>query len=94
MPYSDYAFAICVPSQKLDDFIYAMRMCFEYLGGVPSIVVRDKLKYAVIKADGYEPTIKKAFEDMGNYYGFFVIPTRSAKPKDMALVENHIKVKK
>ena len=91
MPYSDYSFVICVPSQKLDDFIYAMRMCIENLGGVPSIVVPDNLKSAVIKADKYEPEINKAFEDMGNHYGFVVIPARSGKPKDKALVENQVK---
>ena len=91
MPYSDYAFAICVPSQRLDDFIYAVRMCFENLGGVPSIVVPDNLKSAVVKADRYEPEINKAFEDMGNHYGFVVIPARSGKPKDKALVENQVK---
>lgn len=92
MPYSDYAYAICVPSQKLEDFVFAMRMCLEYLGGVPSIVVPDNLKSAVIKADKYEPIINKAFEDMGNHYGFAILPARSASPRDKALVENQVKL--
>ncbi len=91
MPYSDYAFVICVPSQRLDDFIYAMRMCLESLGGVPKIVVPDNLKSAVIKADRYEPDINKAFADMGNHYGFVVIPARSARPQDKGLVESQVK---
>lgn len=91
MPYSDYAFAICVPSQRLDDFIYAMRMCLENLGGVPKIVVPDNLKSAVIKADRYEPDINKAFADMGNHYGFVVIPARSGRPQDKGLVESQVK---
>ena len=61
------------------------------LGGVPSIIVSDNLKSAVVKTDRYEPEINKAFEDMGNHYGFVVIPARSGKPKDKALVENQVK---
>lgn len=91
MPYSDYAFVICVPSQRLEDFVYAMRMCLENLGGVPKIVVPDNLKSAVTRADRYEPDINKAFADMGNHYGFVVIPARSKKPQDKALVESQVK---
>ena len=92
MPYTDYAFAMCVPSQKVEDFLYALRMCFEYLGGVPKIVVTDNLKSAVIKADKYEPTLNKALEDMGNHYGFVVIPCQPASPTQKALVENQVKL--
>lgn len=35
LPYSDYCFALAVPSQKLEDFIYALGCCLQELGGVP-----------------------------------------------------------
>jgi transposase len=44
MPATDYGFAIAVPSQKSEDFIYALTSCFQALGGVPKIVVSDNLK--------------------------------------------------
>lgn len=90
LPYTDYAFALCVESQKVEDFIHCIRMCLEYLGGVPKILVPDNLKSAVIKADIHEPTLNKALEDMGNHYGFAVIPARSLHPKDKALVESQV----
>lgn len=34
MPYSDYTYVICVPSQKTEDFLFAVRMSLEHLGGV------------------------------------------------------------
>ncbi len=34
MPYSDYNYVVCVPSQEIEDFLYAIRMCLEHLGGV------------------------------------------------------------
>ena len=51
LPYTDYGFALCVPSQKSEDFIYAIRKCLEAIGGVPKILVTDNWKSAVIKLD-------------------------------------------
>ena len=55
LPFTDYAFAIGVESQKVEDFLHCIRMCLEHIGGVPRIIVSDNLKAAVIKPDKYEP---------------------------------------
>jgi transposase len=90
LPYTDYAYALCIESQKVEDFLHCIRMCLEHLGGVPKIIVSDNLKSAVIKPDTYEPSLNKAFEDMGNHYNFAIIPARSLHPKDKALVESTV----
>lgn len=92
LPYTDYGFALCVPSQRVEDFLYAISKCLECLGGVPKILVTDNLKSAVIKADRYEPTLNKALEDMGNHYHFVTIPCKPYSPTHKALVENHVKL--
>lgn len=92
LPCTDYAFVLCVPSQKTEDFLYALGRCLEFYGGVPKIVVPDNLKSAVVKTDKYEPTLNKAMEDMGNHYGFVVIPCQPHSPKQKALVENQVKI--
>lgn len=92
LPYSDYAFAIAVRNQGIDDFIYALRRCLEFLGGSPVILVPDNLKSAIIKANRYEPDINRALEDFCNHYGITVLPARVASPKDKALVENQVKL--
>jgi transposase len=89
---TDYAFAICVPSQKTEDFLYALRRCLEFYGGVPKIVTPDNLKAAVVKADKYEPTLNKAMEDIGNHYGFVVIPCQPHSPTQKGMVENQVKI--
>ena len=61
---------------ETEDFLYAIRMCLEHLGGVPSILTPDNLKSAVISNDRHEPKLNKALEDMGNYYHFVVLPMR------------------
>jgi len=56
------------------------------------MVVPDNLKAAVIKADRYEPDLNRLMEDFANHYGFAVVPTRVAHPKDKAKVENHVRI--
>ncbi len=91
LPYSDYTYAISVPSQKTEDFLYAIRMCLEHLGGVPPILTPDNLKSAVIKPDRHEPKINRALEDMGNHYHFVVLPCDPAQPTQKALVEDAVR---
>jgi len=92
LPYSDYSFCMAVESQKVEDFIHALKRCLKSLGGVPKILVPDNLKSAVVKADRYEPSINQTLEDFANHYNMSVVPTRSARPKDKALVENQVKI--
>lgn len=92
LPYSDYAFAMAAPSQKVSDFIHVLGCCLQFLGGVPDLIVPDNFKSAVIKANNYEPDINRALEDFADHYGTSVLPTRARKPKDKALVENQVKL--
>lgn len=64
LPASDYGFAMAVPSQKVDDFLYATECCLRHIGGVPKIIVTDNLKSAVVKADRYEPEVNRSMEDL------------------------------
>lgn len=92
LPYSDYTFAMAVPSQRTDDFLYALSCCLEHLGGSPKLLVPDNLKAAVVKSDRYAPDLNRVMEDFANHYGFVVLPARARKPKDKSSVENQVKI--
>lgn len=92
LPFSDYAFAIAVPSQTVSDFLYALSRCLQAMGGVPKALVPDNLKAAIIKADRYEPEVNRTLEDFANHYGMAVVPARAARPRDKSLVENQVKL--
>jgi transposase len=92
LPYSDYGFAIAVPSQRISDFIYALTCCLIALGGVPGLIVPDNMKSAIVRASRYEPDVNRVLEDFANHYGTAVLPARAAHPKDKALVENQVKL--
>lgn len=92
LPYSDYCFALAVPSQKTEDFIHALNCCLQSFGGVPQTLVPDNLKAAVVQANSYEPTINRVLEDFANHYGCSVTPARPRRPRDKSLVENQVKL--
>lgn len=92
LPASDYGFLLFVPSQRTEDFVYAITQCFRYLGGVPKILVPDNLKAAVTKTDRYEPAVNKVLEDLANHYGTVVVPARPLHPKDKANVEGSVRL--
>lgn len=92
LAFSDYCFAMAVPSQRIADFLHALGCCLKELGGTPALLVPDNLKSAIIKADRYEPDINRSLEDFANHYSMAVVPARPRKPKDKALVENQVKL--
>jgi transposase len=92
LPYSDYAFAMVVPTQNITDFIYALTCCLKDIGGVPKALVPDNLKSAIVKASRYEPNVNQALDDLANHYDTTVVPARVRKPKDKALVENQVRL--
>jgi len=92
LAFSDYCFAMAVPSQRIADFLHALGCCLKELGGTPALLVPDNLKSAIIKADRYEPEINRSLEDFANHYNIAVVPARPRKPKDKALVENQVKL--
>ena len=92
LPASSLTAACIVRSQTIADHNAAIIHSIEYFGGVPETVVSDNLKAAVIKWNGRNgPILNRSFLDLGDYYGFFPKPTRVAKPKDKAAVENAVK---
>jgi len=79
-------------SQKKHDFIESVENALHYFGGVPKAIVPDNLKSAVTKSDRYEPTLNQTFSDFSDHYVTAILPARSRKPRDKALVEGMVKI--
>jgi len=90
--YSQLTYVQAVYSQTKEDFIQATENALHFFGGVPRVLVPDNLKSAVHKADKYEAEINSAFLDFANHYGTSVLPARSYKPRDKALVEKAVSI--
>jgi transposase len=90
--YSQLTYVEAVASQKKEDFISATQNALHFFGGVPRVLIPDNLKSAVQKADKYEAEINTAFMDFANHYGTTVLPARSRKPQDKAIVEKTVSI--
>ena len=90
--WSQYAYVEAMRSQTVEDFIAACENALRYFKGVPLAIVPDNLKSAVIKASKYEPIVNENFKAFADHYCITVLPARSRKPQDKALVENMVKL--
>ncbi len=89
---SSYTYAEALPSQKLPHWVAAHVRCFDFLGGVPALLIPDNLHSAVTKANRYEADLNRTYEDLADHYGCAVIPARPRKPRDKAKAEFGVQV--
>lgn len=88
---SDYTYVEGTFSQCLTDWIGSHVRAFAFFDGVPRIIVPDNLKTGVSTACFYEPDINPTYLDLATHYGVAIIPARVRKPRDKAIVENHVR---
>jgi transposase len=89
---SSYTYAEATLNQNLFSWISAHCRTFEFIKGVPEIVVPDNPKMAVLKPCRYEPDLNPTYHEMAAHYGTVIIPPRVAHPRDKAKVETGVQV--
>lgn len=89
---SSYTYAEATWSQGLEDWVMSHARCFEFLGGVPEMVIPDNLKSAVTKPCRYEPDLNPTYQQMAAHYNVAVMPGRPYKPKDKAKAEVAVQI--
>jgi len=89
---SNYTFACASWSQTQKDWLNAHVQTFEFLGGIPEIVVPDNLKSAVRKTHRYEPDINPAYQQLAAHYQMAIVPARPYKPKDKSKAEVAVQI--
>jgi len=89
---SNYTFAETTLTQRIPDFIASHVRAFSYFGGAPTMTVPDQLKSAVRVPSRFEPTINRAYSELGRHYRTAIVPARPRKPRDKAKVEVAVQV--
>jgi len=84
---SNFTYAEATKSQQIEDWIASHVRTFEFMGGIPELVVPDNLKSGVNKACRYEPDVNPTYLDLANHYNTAILPARVRKPRDKAKVE-------
>ena len=89
---SHYTFAEATWTQALPDWIASHTRMLAYYQGRPRILVPDNLKAGVKSAHRYEPDLNPTYLAFAQHHELAVIPARSKKPKDKAVVESAVQV--
>jgi len=89
---SNYTYAEPQMSESLPHWMGGHVRAFEYFGGVPEVVVPDNLKSGVTHPCRYDPDVNPTYQEMAEYYGTCVMPTRVRKPRDKAKVEVGVQI--
>ena len=84
---SSYTFAQASWTQGSEDWLASHVATFQFLRGVPELVIPDNLKSGVARACRYEPTLNPSYAEMLAHYGTTALPARPYKPRDKAKVE-------
>ncbi len=79
-------------SQQVEDWLLANTNALAYFGGVPSMIVPDNLKSAVLQNSKGKIKLNPQFVDFARHYGTVIIPARPKKPKDKAKVEVGVRI--
>ncbi len=89
---SNYTFACASWSQQLPDWLDAHVKAFDFLGGVPELVVPDNLRSAVRKTHRYDPDINPSYQRLATHYQCAIVPARPYRPKDKAKAEVAVQI--
>lgn len=91
LPYSQYIYAEGMVSTREPQWIEANNHALDYFGGVPSIVVCDNCKQAVIaNRDWIEPDLNKDYAEWAEHNHTVILPAKIRKPKYKSSVENSV----
>ncbi len=90
---SSYTFACATPpAQKLDDWIAGMVRAFEFMGGVPQLIVPNNPRALIADPDRYEPRANQSVLDFARHYGTSILPARPYHPQDKGKVESAVQI--
>lgn len=89
---SNYTYAEATESQELENWIGSHIRTFEFLGGVPKLVIPDNTRSGVKRSCRYEPDLNRTYHELAMHYGVGVLPARPYKPRDKAKVETGVQI--
>lgn len=92
LPFSGLIFCYAVPTQQSADFSACINAMLRFYGGVPTTLLCDNLKTAVVRTDRYEPKFTDLCYQLSEHYQTSFSATRPYSPRDKAMVESAVKI--
>jgi transposase len=89
---SGYTYAEATSDEQMINWLTAHMRAFEFMGGLPKLIIPDNTRTGVARACRYDPDLNPTYQQMALHYGVGVVPARPYKPRDKAKVENGVLV--
>ena len=89
---SSYTYAEATLDEQLINWLSAHMRAFEFMGGVPKLIIPDNARTGVTRACRYDPDLNPTYQEMSAHYGVGVLPTRPYRARDKAKVESGVQV--
>ena len=89
---SNYTYCEATWTQALPDWLGSHARAFDFLGGVPKLIVPDNLKSSTTRACRYDPDLNPSYQQLAAHYGVAIMPARPYKPKDKSKAEVGVQI--
>ncbi|MGE5333379.1 MAG: IS21 family transposase [Nitrososphaerota archaeon] len=87
LSFSRHLYAELVFDQRVATWLLCHQHAFAFFGGVPTRLVPDNLKAAVVRASFTEPEATRAYRECAEHYGFLIDPNPPRSPQLKGKVE-------
>ena len=88
LPFSQKSYVDLTSDMKEENWIMAHVSMFEYIGGIPKIIICDNLKTGVIKhPKNGEIILNNSYQELADYYDVAILPAGVRKPKEKPSAE-------
>lgn len=90
LSWSRHQYLEFVHDQKSETWIACHERAFRHFGGVPTRIVVDNLKAAVISHLLHDPVLGEPYRRLARHYGFTISPNRPRTPQHKGKVESGV----
>jgi transposase len=90
LSYSRHLYAELVFDQRVETWLLCHVHAFAAFGGVPTRIVLDNLKAAILAACVHDPVVQRAYRECAAHYGFRIDPNPPRTPWLKGKVENGV----
>ncbi len=91
LPFSQKSYVELTSDMKEENWIMAHVSMFEYIGGIPKIIICDNLKTGVIKhPKNGEIILNNSYQELADYYDVAILPAGVRKPKEKPSAEGTV----
>lgn len=87
LPCSYYAYAEVCGDTQTENWLNCHVHAFNYFGGATRLLIPDNCKTATYSNTRYDVVVNRSYQELAEYYGTAIVPTRVRKPKDKSAAE-------